>query len=478
MFSKRYSLLSVLLLLSVFLPWFGLNIVFAKLTIRGYQLHAASIMFIILGVAGVVASFLKHRRFRAFVETVIGALAFIMIWVSDSVFHGEIANKVNSLVGGAGSLFGSSAPSINSSQIASMVTSTDFGFYVALIASLALAGFGLQSVSAFKTEQLLPDKWNIDLIRGNVQNLSQGFTETASTLQSQLQTQAKKIDWSKWNLRGVRGRALLGGLAVLVAYFVGMIWYNSTHSLNATLHTLVRGIQAKNVSEVDSALSLSAVPSTSLNGFVDYYNQNQSALQGLLTPLSSQSSGNSQSAFSTLFAGSSTSVTSVKHNILGYVSYKIVIPSVQVSLSGPSNSKPNFTLNGKTLPSTMNLLPAVYDVTATINTPLGPVTEKKQIDTTSGGSVKQQFGFSSDMLNVQSQDLPESGKVVLSIQGHDIPSDSSSSGSGSNNLQTTIGPIPNAQTATVVATISEPWGNYVESGTDQSGQVQIIRSIT
>lgn|GEM_PF-5267334 len=450
---KRTLALSVGLLLTLFIPWFSVNVIVAQLSFPGYKLGAAGVFIVILGVLGILASTLKHLRFRALVESILGLGAILLVWVASNGFYANISNSVDQLTG---------TTYTNGSGVAQAIGSAGVGFYLALILGLILLLFGVRNVLLLTKEPLFPQQWSVDALFKGELNQAQTSTSVAETSATVQQVTAESMAGLKKFLSTTRGKTIFGAVGILVLYIASLVLYNSSQTYNGTIQSLETAVANKDVSAVKGILIANAPLSKgAYTGFVDYYAKHPNALNSLLTPTTNNITAG-------LFVNSISVRPVSKVFFGGFRSYRVKISSAQLQLSGPKTAK--WSMNGNSVNMPVNVLPAQYTVTATVPSTLGFVSETKSEDATTG-NVQDKFGFSNDMLTIQSVEME--GTANAEIGGKSIPINLQNNGTFSSTASSQIGPFPNLNGKTIRVVGKLIWGNFVESGTVQNGSCTV-----
>lgn len=451
---KRTLSLSVGLLLTLFIPWFSVNVIVSQLSFPGYKLGAAGVFIVILGVLGILASTLKHLRFRALVESVLGLGAILLVWVASNGFYANISNSVDQLTG---------TTYANGSGVAQAIGSTGVGFYLALILGLILLLFGVRNVLLLTKEPLFPQQWSVDALFKGELNQAQTSTSVSETSATVQQVTAESMAGLKKFLSTTRGKTIFGAVGVLVLYIASLVLYNSSQTYNGTIQSLETAVANRDVSAVKGMLIANAPLSKgAYTGFVDYYAKHPNALNNLLTPTNNN-------VTASLFTNSVSVRPVSKVFFGGFRSYQVKISSAQLQLSGPKTAK--WSMDGNSVNMPVNVLPAQYTVTATVPSTLGLVSETKSEDATTG-SVQDTFGFSNDMLTIQSVEME--GTANAEIAGKSISINLKNTNTFSNTgASAQIGPYPNLNGKTIRVVGKLIWGNFVESGTVQNGSCTV-----
>jgi hypothetical protein len=435
--SKRYAIPSLLLLIAMFLPWFSVNAIFTTMTIAGYRLGAAGVFLLLLSVAGVVCAFVKNPRTQAIFAGIVGLLTIIFVWVAN--------NSVYSKASQFGSL---------GTLVSNTVLSHSFGFYLACsmgIGLLAISVYSYLTMSSTPNEETTGTRLHLNAVpKLNVQLPIQKLRE---------------IKVTSIPLNNTKSRIAFGAGGVVVLYLLALWIWNANHSPSSTVAAFSNALASGDTSKVRSMLDEGkSVPDWEVQDFVHYYSNNSGSLHNLLAPLNPQN-GSLDAFIASFIGGSNNTISLIKHNFLGFASYGVHIQPVSYSLSGPQGV--SFTVGGQSIPASGTLLPGQYDVTATVSSPLGSVTDTETVDTTSGSSAQLSFEFSKDMLDIRS-DIK--GPVTVLVDGKTF---------GTMNLQgpdtdNYLGPLPLDRVSNVTVQAKEPWGVFSESGSDvQNGQVSL-----
>lgn len=450
---KRTLALSVGLLSTLFFPWFSVNMIVTHLSFPGYKLGAVGVFIVILGVLGILASTLKHLRFRALVECILGLGYVLLVLIASSGFYSNISNSVDQFTGGS---------YITGSGVAQAIGSTGVGFYLAFILGMILLLFGARNVLMLNHERLFPERWSVDsLFKGelNQPQTSTTVTETSARVQH---VATESVANLKRVLSTRRGKTLFQVFGIVALYLITLVLYNSSQTYSGTIQSLESAVANKDVTAVkDMLITNTPLSKGAYTGFVDYYAEHPNGLNSLLT-------STANNGFASLFTNSVQVQPVRKVFFGGFRSYQIEMSSTQMQLSGPKNVSWSVAGNGVTMP--VNVLPAQYTVTATVSSPFGPVSETKNEDATLG-NVQDTFGFTNNMLTIQSADI--AGNMLGNIAGKSIPINLQNNNSFSITMSAQIGPYPNLNGKIVQVVGKSTWGDFVESGTIQNGSCTV-----
>ena len=455
---KQFLVLSISLLISIFLPWFSVNILITTMTYEGFKLGSAGILLIGMGGLGIIMSTLKYQRFKALVESLIGAFTLLLAFIANAFFYSKITNAINGIASGFGQQTGNLA---SGSNIAQSLGNTEFGFYLAIIIGILMLLFGIRDVIALDKDPLFPDKWNVESMFKN--GIGQSYAvirETSATVNTAVKNNS--IDFRNITATS-KGKWMIGLIGIVVVYLLALVFHNSAQTPTSIIQNIESDVASHNVSGVKNLITSNApLSSGAYLGFVDYYSKHPNVLSSILE---NAQSGNGMNQLFT------DGIVKMVHQVgfLGFSGYKLQMPSVSMQLKGPSQCA--WKINGQ--PTTMpeRVLPAVYSISATVPSVFGAVVETKHENTTNG-DIQGKFGFSSNMLTIQTNDM--SGSAAIEIKGKSFPVNIQAGNQfAGNGNSAQLGPYPNLNGTAVRLIATLPWGAFVESGTIQNGSVTV-----
>lgn len=448
-FSKRFAVPSGLLLVSIFFPWFTVNAVITTVSRSGMDLGPLTWLIILLALIGLAASTIQLARFRGVIELVLGVVTGILLIIAYNGFYSFLGENLKGFFGSSGD------------QFAHVIGGPSFGFYLATIAALSMIVFGIQTINAHKAEPLIPENWSGLFKKEHLDHAKTLVSETAATaekLAGEVRTKAvtrlAETNVGKW-LKGREKKVAFGILALVVAYGVSLAIWNTAHSPDNTIQQLISAVQNNDVGKVSTLIHTDRpVAPFAVQAFVDTYRGNEFDLKSFLAPVTSSSD-----------FGSSSGPSLYKKNILGFVSYKVTLPTFQLTVTGPKGAK--YLVDGQEASATSTVLPGTYGIVATVDSPFGSLSESITVKVDRDYTVN--LPFSNKMLTVYAGDVG-TAKGNLVIDGKTIPVQFTEGFFGS---QSTVGPVPDLNGKQAKVEISVPWGTFVESGTVKGNSVDL-----
>lgn len=205
----------------------------------------------------------------------------------------------------------------------------------------------------------------------------------------------------KLHLHRLRQWYVLVGLGIIGAaaiYLVSLWLWNVRHTPVAAVATFSKALSAGDTGKVTSMLNEDRpVPQWEAQGFVKTY-RNQSRLRHLISTFNPATSKFGKTRWSPE-TGYSSALSIVKHNIAGFKYYDFHIQPVSYRLSGPKGV--TFAVGGQSVRASGTLLPGQYNITATVKTVIGSVSDTEPVDTSGGFTIQRSFAFLHDMLTLR-----------------------------------------------------------------------------